>query len=172
MLPALTPLEQIVVAALVVVITFGLFEGISRLVQRFVLRVGGRPASVRGVRDGFRIVWAIVAVSAAVSVTGIASQFTVLTLSGIAGLLVSLALQAVLSNIIAGFLLLRDGALRVGDVIEYGGVKGRVDRVALRNTWLVTDNGAVAIIGNSSLMGGPLVNHTAGPRIAAELQSL
>lgn len=155
-----------------VVIGSGLIlEGLSRLLQAFASRAGARKLTLNAIRDGLRIIWGLLAASTVAAVTGIASEFTVLTVTGIAGLVLSLSLQSVFSNIIAGFFLLRDRALRVGDVIEFGGVKGRVARVALRNTWVVTEAGTVAIIGNSALMGGPLINHSAAPRLRADLET-
>lgn len=56
-------------------------------------------------------------VAVVAGVTGISSQFTTLTLSGIGGLAATLALQNTLSNIIAGVLMLQDGVLRLGDDI-------------------------------------------------------
>ena len=156
-------------AAAIVAVTAILVEAISRLLQALAYRAGARAITVHGIRDGLRIIWILIAVWVVVGATQIASEFTVLTVTGIAGLVLSLSLQSVFSNVIAGMFLLRDRALRVGDVIEYSGVKGRVARVALRNTWVVTDTGTVAIIGNSALMGGPLINHSASGRFRNDL---
>ncbi len=164
----LTPLT--IIEAVAFVAGSGLvLEAIGRLFRSLAQRAGARPVTVNGIRDGLRIIWLLVSAAEVISVTQLASEFTVLTISGIAGLVLSLSLQSVFSNIIAGLFLLRDGAVRVGDEIEFSGVRGRVARVALRNTWVVTDSGTVAIIGNSALMSGPLVNHTAAPRFRFEL---
>lgn len=144
-------------------------ELLSRGLQRLARRAGAQGPTIRGIRDGLRLIWLAAAVSIVIGFTGLASQFTVLTISGIAGLVISLSLQAMFSNIIAGILLLRDGAIRVGDRVEIGGVKGRVARVALRNTWIIMDDGTLALVGNSSLSAGPLINHTASQRLAADL---
>ncbi len=146
-----------------------ILEGLSRLLRSLARRAGARPVTVNGLRDGLRVIWLLVSAAGVITVTQVASEFTILTISGIAGLVLSLSLQAVFSNIIAGLFLLRDGTVRVGDDIEFGGVRGKVARVALRNTWVVTETGTVAVIGNSVLMGGPLLNHTAAPRFRADL---
>ncbi len=161
---------QVLGESAAVIVGSGLFlEGLSRLLRSLARRAGARPVTVNGLRDGLRIIWLLVSAVAVISFTQVASEFTVLTISGVAGLVLSLSLQSVFSNIIAGLFLLRDGAVRVGDVIEFGGIRGRVARVALRNTWIVTESGTVAIIGNSVLLGGPLLNHTAAPRFRADL---
>ena len=105
-----------------------------------------------------------------VSVTGIGSMFSFLTLSGIAGLAVSLTLQNTLTNIISGILILSDGVLRLHDSVEYSGVKGRVVKIGLRATWVKTDSGDIAIISNNYLANGPLVNFTARERLERKLR--
>jgi len=103
------------------------------------------------------------------SVIGIASQFSFLTISGIVGLAVSLALQNTLSNIISGVLLLSDGVLRLDDSIEYSGLGGVVVKIGLRATWVKTDRGDIAVISNNYLVNGPLINHTTTQRLERKL---
>ncbi len=110
------------------------------------------------------------AVAGLLTITGIASQFSVLTLSGLVGLAVSLALQTTLSNIISGILLFSDGVLQLNDTIEYSRIKGRVVKIALRSTWIRRDDGTFAVISNNYLAGGPLVNHSASERVEKRLR--
>jgi small conductance mechanosensitive channel len=98
--------------------------------------------------------------------TGLASEFTALTLSGIGALAVSLALQNTLSNIISGIFLFSDGLIHLNDIVEYSSVRGKVVRIALRNTWIKMDSGEIAVISNSLLSGGPLINHSATARLS------
>jgi small-conductance mechanosensitive channel len=162
-------LHQVVSSIGLIVVSGLFFEVLSRLLRTVVRRAGARPISMRGIRDAFRVLWLVVATSGLLSIWGYASALTVLTISGIAGLVLSLSLQAVLTNMISGFLLFRDCALRIGDQVEYSGVKGQVVLIALRNTWIRTENGNVAIVGNSSLANGPLLNVSASARLSAEL---
>jgi len=41
-----------------------------------------------------------------------------------------------------------------------------VVRIGLRNTWVKTKEGHIAVIGNTSLSGGPLTNHSATERLS------
>jgi small-conductance mechanosensitive channel len=159
------PLYATILLALAIVAVSGaFFYGLSRLLQSVLLRAGARSPTIHGARDVLRVAWVVVAAVAVIPLLDLATVGTVLTFSGIVGLAVSLALQAVLSNMIAGLLLWRDGAIRIGDVIEYGGAKGTVARVALRNTWVRTASGEIVIIGNSALANGPLLNHSVSER--------
>ena len=131
-------------------------------------KAGVSKQLVRNIRDGVRIAWIVVAVAAVLIVTGIASEFQALTVTGLAGLTISLALQTTLSNIIAGVLLFSDKTLRLNDVISYSGIKGTVVRVGLRSTLIRTQEGNIAIIGNGTLMNGPFINYSAEERLVGK----
>jgi small conductance mechanosensitive channel len=156
------------IAAIIVgsaLFTEALIRGLSRLVQR----AGAHAGLARSIREGFYIIWITLTAIVILSVTGFGSEFSFLTISGIAGLTVSLALQNTLSNIISGVLLLSDGVLRLDDSVEYSGVKGVVVKIGLRATWVKTEHGDIAVISNSYLVNGPLVNHTATQRLERKL---
>ncbi len=143
-----------------------LIRGLSRLVRR----AGAHAGLARSIREAFTVIWITLAGVAILSLTGIASEFSFLTISGIVGLTASLALQNTLSNIISGVLLLSDGVLRLDDSVEYSGVKGVVVKIGLRATWVKTDQGDIAVISNNYLVNGPLVNHTATQRLERKLR--
>lgn len=158
-----------IAAAGVIVASGILLLLLGRILQALARRAGAAAFTIKSVGEGVRIVWVAVSVLAVVSAANLTSYLTVLTISGIGGLVVSLALQTMLSNMVAGVLLLRDRALLIGDIIACGGVKGRVIRIALRNTWVLTPEGDVAIIGNSTLAAGPMVNYSARARLSQDL---
>jgi small conductance mechanosensitive channel len=158
-------LDLVLGSIVIVVVTGAIFELIGYLIASVVRRGGGRPSTIVAIRDGIRVIWLAIAVAGVVGYTGLASALTILTISGVAGLVVSLALQASLTNMIAGILLLNDRLLSLGDTIEYGAVKGTIVRVALRNTWVLLDSGRIAVIGNGQLANGPLINHSATARL-------
>jgi len=164
------PVELVIESAGIIAVCAIIGEGLRTLIKAVAVRAGAHPATLRSIREGMRIIWVTVAALGVIYSSGITSELTILTVSGIAGLVVSLSLQSLFSNVISGIFLLRDGALRVGDVISYGGVKGRVARVALRNTWIITDAGEVAVIGNTALSSGPLVNLTASRRLTTQFE--
>ena len=159
----------IVEIALIIVGSAILTEALIRGLSRLVRRAGAHAGLARSIREGFTLVWITLAGVAILSIIGIASEFSFLTVSGIVGLAVSLALQNTLSNIISGVLLLSDGVLRLDDSVEYSGVKGVVVKIGLRATWVKTDKGDIAVISNNYLVNGPLVNHTATQRLERKL---
>jgi small conductance mechanosensitive channel len=164
----ITPLMDIRIAAAVVVIAAGIFVGeeiLSLIIRRIAKRAGAGPTVTRDIGASLRVIAVLLVLSDVLSFSGLSDLFTGLTVSAVAAVAVSLALQTTLSNVISGILLFSDGVLRLNDKIEYSGAKGKVVRVGLRNTWVKTDEGHIAVISNSSLSSGPLVNHTATERL-------
>jgi small-conductance mechanosensitive channel len=146
---------------------------ISRLVGTIAIRAGASKAVSTSVRQWIGVLTIIGAVAAVAYLTGISSLITTLTISGIAGLAVSLALQNTISNVIAGVLLLNDGIIRLGDDIQYGGpggVRGEVVKLSLRTTWMRTPAGVITVIGNSNLSAGPILNYSAKARLEKKLE--
>jgi small-conductance mechanosensitive channel len=156
-----------------IVVALAGFWLISQLLIRAVTaaarRAGVPQGQVRLIKEGIASVFIVLAVIAVVHVSGLTSEFTALTISGIAAIVLSLALQATLSNMISGILVLLDNTLRVNDLIEYSGAKGQVVKIGLRNTWIKTADGNVVIISNSQIANGPLINYTAGDRLLRKL---
>jgi small conductance mechanosensitive channel len=162
----LTPFEwEVVYSAVLVAATGLLVEGLIRLLVWDSKRRESPVLTQRTIRRLLRIVWLAIAANLVLGVFQIQSVLSVAAISGIAALAVTLSLQTMLSNMVAGLLLVRDGALRLGDEIEFSGVRGKIVMIALRNTWVVTEAGDIAIIGNSALQSGPLINHTATQRL-------
>lgn len=161
----MSDLSLVVGSATIAVVTIVGIEALSVIIRRAAKIAGVGQTVLRDIREGMRVLAIIITVSAILSFTGLASEFTALTISGIAGLALTLALQTTLSNIISGILMINDGIIRIGDRIEYSGIKGEVVRVALRNAWIKQDDGSIAVVSNSSLSSGPLVNRSATDRL-------
>jgi small-conductance mechanosensitive channel len=163
------PLMDIRIVAAIIGIGVGIFvveEILSFVIRRIARRAGAAPTVTRDIGATLRIIALALVLSDILSFSGLSSLFTGLTVSAVAAVAASLALQTTLSNVISGILLLSDGVLRLNDTIEYSGAKGEVVRIGLRNTWVRTKEGHVAVIGNTSLSGGPLINHTAFGRLS------
>ncbi|HYA55455.1 MAG TPA: mechanosensitive ion channel domain-containing protein [Nitrososphaerales archaeon] len=154
------------------VVTLGIIVVVGSLLTRFIVRIAHRAGASKqtdsSIRDLMGVIVLLAALGVVSTVSGLSSYFTALTITGVAGLAASLALQTTLSNIISGILMLRDGIVHVGDDIQYGGpggLRGEVIRLSLRTTWLRTSDGHIAVIGNSNLSSGPILNHSATARL-------
>ncbi|MEK7777247.1 MAG: mechanosensitive ion channel family protein [Chloroflexota bacterium] len=81
---------------------------------------------------------------------------------GLGGLAVALALQATLSNLLAGASVVADGSIGVGDFIELqGGPSGVVEDVGWRTTKIQTPLANMVLIPNNKLVDSIVTNYNA-----------
>ena len=80
---------------------------------------------------------------------------------GALGVGVGLGLQNVVSNFVAGLILLVEQPIRIGDRIEMKETFGDVIRIAARSTWVRTNDNVVIIVPNSEFIDNPVTNWTA-----------
>ena len=80
---------------------------------------------------------------------------------GAVGVGVGLGLQNVVSNFVAGLVLLVEQPIRIGDRVEMKDTLGDVVRIAARSTWVRTNDNVVMIIPNSDFINNAVTNWTA-----------
>ena len=81
-------------------------------------------------------------------------------IAGSAALLVGvgLGLQNIFNDIVSGFVILFEGVIRVGDIVEFDGIIARVIRVDIRTSKVVTRKGIYLIVPNSKITSNNVVN--------------
>ncbi len=134
----------------------------------FAKRKGSSPLVVRTLRVVISVVWIAIVIAETASILGTFSFLSALTVSAVAGIAITLALQTTLQNILSGFILIRGRFLHIGDTVQFSGVKGTVVSIGLVEVVVRTDTGALALMSNSNLLSGPLINFTAAQRLAGE----
>jgi small conductance mechanosensitive channel len=80
---------------------------------------------------------------------------------GIAGFIVGFALQDTLGNFASGMMILLYRPYDVGDLIEAGGVFGKVSSMSLVNTTVLTVDNQTLVVPNSKIWGDVIKNVTA-----------
>ena len=156
----------------------GAFVGVSLLVSLIIIKVLSDMAkhsllpkgSVRDVQLEVLLMWLVLAVMWILQGVGVTSLLSSLTVSGIVGIGVTLALQSTFSNILCGIWLLRDNVLRLGDNIRVLGLEGTVIKLGFRSTWLKTSEGNIVVMSNSTLYNGPFTNFTATERLSGKFE--
>ncbi|MEZ4340039.1 MAG: mechanosensitive ion channel family protein [Sandaracinaceae bacterium] len=101
----------------------------------------------------------------AVAVVAILGQLGVDTASllgslGIVGLTIGFAARDALSNIISGLFILWDRPFTIGDLIEIDGKYGRVEKITMRSTRVVTPDGKMLAIPNSTVVNTTVASYT------------
>lgn len=68
--------------------------------------------------------------------------------------------QNIVNNFMSGILLLIESPIKLEDIIEVNGLKGRVLNIGVRYTQILTDNNMLVLIPNSSILQNTIINHT------------
>ena len=86
--------------------------------------------------------------------------------AGSAALLVGvgIGLQGFFNDVICGFVLLFEGGVAVGNVLEVDGQLVRVERIDLRSTRVVTLDGELVVLPNAKVAGDAVVNMSQGAK--------
>ncbi|MBS1989196.1 MAG: mechanosensitive ion channel [Cyanobacteria bacterium SZAS LIN-3] len=84
------------------------------------------------------------------------SSITVIV--GALGLGISLGLQQITSNFVAGVTILLERPIKVGDRIEVDGVTGEVVKISLRATTMLTNDNISIIVPNADFVKGKITN--------------
>jgi len=94
---------------------------------------------------------------------------SLLTSLGIAGLTVGFAARDALSNMISGVLIYWDRPFVIGDLVEVGGAYGRVDRITLRPTRVVTPDGRMLAVPNTEIINKTVASYTNFPHLRIDI---
>jgi small conductance mechanosensitive channel len=150
---------------LIVAIVF-IFTKLARLVQSMVER-GLNSSKVhissllqRMVVSSVRNLVIMIGILIAISQLGI-SLAPLLAGLGIAGFIIGFALQDSLANFASGMLILLYRPFDVGDVVDAGGVSGKVSHMSLVNTTFLTFDNKKLVVPNNMIWGSVITNMTA-----------
>jgi len=148
------------VIVVVFVVAFRVLFGLLwRLVQALRLVRGSRL-----VRDLvgriLRPVATLIGLFVGLSFIGVQTT-TLLAGLGVAGIVVGLALQDSISNLFAGMAILATRPYDVDDIVEAGGVVGKVREMGLWNTTIVTFDARRLLVPNKNIWGSNVENRSA-----------
>ncbi len=107
-------------------------------------------------------------VLAALSAVGVKTT-AVLASMGVVGLTIGFAARDTLSNIISGILIFLDRPFTIDDLVEIEGNYGRVDRITLRSTRIVTNDGKMLAVPNTEIMNKTVTSYTNFPHLRLDI---
>lgn len=85
-------------------------------------------------------------------------------LAGAFGVGLGFGMQNVVSNFVAGIILLFERPVKVSDVVQFDGAEGVVKRIGMRASILRASNGSEIIVPNAKLISDPVINWTFSKR--------
>jgi small-conductance mechanosensitive channel len=89
---------------------------------------------------------------------------------GSLGIGIGFGLKNIVSNFISGLIILAERPIALGHRIEVGGVAGRVAKISLRSTVVVTNDNITIIVPNSNFITNPVTNWSYGdPKVRLRL---
>lgn len=158
--------------ALTAALTFGVFyaawRALDRLLPVFMTRTGMDATARAFARSIAKYTLLAIGLVTAVGELGINTTSLAASL-GIAGLTVGFAARDSLSNIISGLFIYWDRPFVIGDLIDVSGHYGRVDRITLRSTRVITPDGRMLAIPNSEALNSIVASYTNFPHLRIDV---
>ena len=141
----------------------------AKLEHDWLPRVGVEASTREAVATLFGYATFVIAAIVGLSSAGL--DFTKLAIvAGALSVGIGFGLQNVVSNFVSGLIVLFERPIRVGDVVEVGGVAGVVGRIGIRASTIRTWDGSDLIVPNSAFIAERVTNRTpVGRRVALTL---
>jgi small-conductance mechanosensitive channel len=147
-------------AALIVLLGYALASFVARRIERRLVRTGRVTAQSGAlVRKWFLFV--VGAMLLLLALLGASIPLTAFAfLGGALAIAAGFGLQNLLKNLVSGVMLLVERPLRLGDLIEVDGIRGRVTEIGIRASTIRSADGIESMIPNSRFVEGNLTNWT------------
>ncbi len=147
------------------------------LITKFILHIFKkftRRANVDSAAEGFlvsviKIVLYILIIIISLSIMDIPMTSLIAVLSA-AGLAVGLALQNSLSNLAGGFIILFSKPFKSGDTIDTGTAVGKVERIDILYTKILTADNKSVYIPNGTVAGSQIINYSEQDKRRVDLE--
>jgi len=139
-----------------VIVDVLVFEAWTKLAKKAKLGAGESLASL--IHGGLKIVLVVLVLLYILDLWGF--EITPLLAGlGLVGLAVALALQPLLGNVFAGVAIVSDKTIRIGDLVYLDATtRGKINKIGLRSTRIVTFDNEMIIVPNSMLADSKIQN--------------
>ena len=150
-------LPSLAIALIVLLITWIVARFASRITDLLIGRTDIRPSLRNLLATLVRVgIWLIGIMLASVIVMPGLTPASLFAGLGIGAVAIGFAFQDIFENFFAGVLIMVREKMRIGDVIECEGIKGRVEHITLRETHVRSLSNELTIVPNSMLFKNPV----------------
>ena len=153
---------NILVALAILILGRWLVQWITHLIKKALIKSEMDVTLVRFLDKLIYYILLVAVILAAADQVGIKTT-SFLAILGAAGLAIGLALKDSLSNFASGVMLILFQPFRVGDAITVAGVTGKVERIDIFSSVLLTPDNQKIIAPNSLITSDVIINITANP---------
>lgn len=117
------------------------------------------------------LVMAIISILALITISIIfgINTASILASLGVFGLAIGFAAQDILSNIISGFFIFWDKPFVIDDLIEINDTYGKIDKITMRTTKVVTPDGKLLTIPNKDVVNNTVASYTNFPNLRLDI---
>jgi len=133
----------------------------KQLIRRFLCRTKLQPSLQFGLS---RIIgYTLIAVGFYVAFQLVGVDLSSLAIIAASlGVGVGFGLQNIINNLVSGIIILAERPISIGDRIEVGGVAGRVTKIQIRSTTVVTNDNITMIVPNADFISNTVTNWSHG----------
>ena len=158
--------SDVLIIIIVFIVARFLIYGTDAIIKKRLSRKGiideGRSKSVSQI---FRYIIYVISVFIAVESLGIDLSIIFGVFAAL-GLGIGFALQDVFKDLISGIVILFEGNVSVGDILEMDGLVGSVTEINLRTSQIKTLDGVYMVIPNSKIVNEKVINWSANNKIS------
>ncbi|MGL6298568.1 MAG: mechanosensitive ion channel family protein [Methanobacteriaceae archaeon] len=154
-----TYITKIIYSIITIIIASVLVFIFRYIFKRSIKQLNLDPTIINLVNDTIKYIISILAIVVVLELFGINVSGLVVSL-GIVGIAIGFASRDILSNFISGIFVITDKTVKVGEVIEVNDYKGKVVKVGLRTTTIITEANKTVTVPNSVLSKNPYINYT------------
>lgn len=167
------PLTQILLniglALLIVLVALVLARLAKRWTVRLLTRTTANTNVAALVGNLVQIGVIVIGIVTALPVVGV-QWASLVAVVGAAGLAISLSVQDLLKNVVAGIYILMEQPFRIGDRISVKEVTGVVQGIELRTTLLRTDEHLQVVVPNNTVLNEIITNRSTNSLVRATVQ--
>lgn len=161
-------LNSIIVIILVLIVFYFVWR-IVNLILKSILKNANTDDTTRIfiltiIKYSFLVIGSITALgSAGIQISAVLASL------GIAGLTIGFAAKDALSNIISGILIYLDRPFVIGDLVEIDNYYGKVEKITLRSTRVVTVDGKMLAVPNTEIINKTVISYTNFPHLRIDI---
>ncbi len=150
-------LPSLAIALLVLLVTWLIARFAVRITDMLVGKTDIRPSLENLVTTFVKLaIWLVGLMIAAVVVMPGLTAASLIAGLGIGAVAIGFAFQDIFENFLAGVLIMVREKMRIGDIIECEGIKGKVEHITLRETHIRSLSGELTLLPNSMLFKSPV----------------